>query len=207
MLALEIAVCKNGFFCNLLPEQKVCYTSSIQLLSFSALLLVLWRLGNSITDEILEDQRSLRKFSKNENNDEDVENGGESILLTHNWKWINQGKDVELVCCEILSIISQGKTKEMYPFILGDYKQIKENPKGFLKIGQPKMFLMQPETPGYTWAYTWGVTRSLEARWGYIRSARAKPSPTWAGGWMVFDKNTRTFVVDETLQVECSVSF
>ena len=91
----------------------------------------------------------------------------------------------------------------MYPFILGDYKQIQENPKGFLKIGQPKMFLLQPETPGYTL----GVTRSLEARWGYIRSARAKPRPTWATGWIVFDKNTQAFVVDETLQVECSVSF
>ena len=42
--------------------------------------------------------------------------------------------------------MKKGKTKEMYPFILGDYKQIRENPKGFLKIGQPKMFLLQPET-------------------------------------------------------------
>ena len=206
MLALEIAVCKNGFFCNLLPEQKLCYTSSIQLLSFSALLLVLWRLDNSITDEILKDQRILRKLSKNENNDEDVENGGESILLTHNWKWINQGKDVELVCCEILSIISQGKTKEMYPFILGEYKQNKENLNSFVKIELPKLFLMQPETISNTWAYTWGVSRSTDVRWGYIRSARAKPCPTWAGSWMVYDRNLRAFVVDKTLQVACTMS-
>ena len=76
-----------------------------------------------------------------------------------------------------------------------------------MKIGKPKLFLMQPEAPGITWAYSWGVTKSMEARWGYIRRAKAKPCPTWAGGWMVFDKNARTFVVDETLQVECSLYF
>ena len=72
-----------------------------------------------------------------------------------------------------------------------------------MKIGQPEMFLIQPETTGYTWAYTWGVSSSMEAKWGYIRSTRAKPCPTWTGMWMVFDKNSKTFVVDDTLQVEC----
>ena len=95
----------------------------------------------------------------------------------------------------------------MYPFVLGYYKQNRQNINSFFKIGQPEMFLIQPETTGLTHAYTLGVSRSMQAHWGYIRSARAQPCPMWAGGWMVHDKNSKTFVVDETLKVECSTAF
>ena len=171
-----------------------------------ALSCVLWML-NKDSNDLSDVQRIARELSKNKNKFEDAENDGGRILPSLHWKWISKSKDVEIACCERIKISSQGKTKEMYPFVLGDYKQYKQNINSFIKIGQPEMFLIQPETTGYTWAYTWGVSSSMKAKWGYVRSVRAQPCPTWAGGWMMYDKNTKTFVVDETLKVECSTAF
>ena len=163
-------------------------------------------MDNGVSVDVLDAKRILRKLSENETKDEGADNEDDIDLPSHKWKWISKNKDVEIACCEIISISSQGKTKEMYPFILGEYKQNKENLNSFVKIELPKLFLMQPETISNTWAYTWGVSRSTDVRWGYIRSARAKPCPTWAGSWMVYDRNLRAFVVDKTLQVACTMS-
>ena len=157
----------------------------------------MWELEKEIDFEKSDVQLIMKNISRTEKTD-----FGEDIH-TSNWKWIKKGEDVEIACCETIRISSEEKTKKLYPFILGDYDRNSLNLTSFVKTDNPKLFLMQPETPGHTWAYTWGVSRSMEARWGYIRSSRAKPCPTWAGMWMVFDKNKNKFVVDRTLRVRC----
>ena len=120
--------------------------------------------------------------------------------------WIEIEDEIETTCCGQLIISSYGEVREMYPFILGIYKQREtQHPANlFLKTGTPAMFLIQPETTNLVWGYTWGVSRSPEAKWGYIRSASNAVCPTMAGKWKVFDKNSQRWVMDQTLKVECS---
>ena len=113
---------------------------------------------------------------------------------------------VEFYCCGRIQISSYGLVEEMYPFILGNYEQIETNHQQitFVKTGPPKMFLIQPETTEHVWGYTWGVSRSAKAKWGYIKSSSISPCPTMAGRWKVYDQNIKRWVMDKTLLVECS---
>jgi hypothetical protein len=123
--------------------------------------------------------------------------------------WAEKEKDAEkegIPCCGHIKISSSRKVREMYPFILGDYKQIEsKSPQTiYVKPAKKPMFLTQPENTGLVWGYTWGVSLSAEAKWGYIRSGYTSLCPTMAGQWKVFDKDTKRWVVDMTLQVVCS---
>ena len=101
---------------------------------------------NKDSNDLSDVQRIARELSKNKNKFEDAENDGGRILPSLHWKWISKSKDVEIACCERIKISSEGKTKDMYPFVLGNYKQKKQNTNSFIKIGQPEMFLIQPKT-------------------------------------------------------------
>ena len=116
-------------------------------------------------------------------------------------------EDAEQVpCCDNIKISSKEKVMEMYPFLLGDYKQIesKSNRNLYSKSGKQQLYLSLPKSAGQVRGYTWGVSQSPEAKWGYIRSSKGSSCPTMAGQWKVFDRNTKKWVVDNTLQVVCT---
>ena len=90
----------------------------------------------------------------------------------------------------------------MYPHILGDYKHVDSST--YTKPGATPLYLTKPEAKGLVWGYTWGVSQSAEAKWGYIRSRYTSPCPTMGGQWKVFDRDTKRWAVDTTLKVVCS---
>jgi hypothetical protein len=67
--------------------------------------------------------------------------------------WAEKEKDAEkegIPCCGHIKISSSGRVREMYPFILGDYKQIEsKSPQTiYVKPAKKPMFLTQPENTG-----------------------------------------------------------
>ena len=104
-------------------------------------------------------------------------------------------------CCGHVTISSEGLAKSLYPHILGDYKHIGHNT--YIKPSNRPVYLNQPSYRGRS-GYSWGVSQSQLARWGYIRSGYTSPCPTRAGVWKVFNRYTKTWVLDNTLQVLCS---
>ena len=132
--------------------------------------------------------------------------GEVKMILNSFYMIVDQENDFDSACCGQIQISSQGIVEEIYPFILGNYRQIetKYNRNTFVKKGLPKMFLIQPATTPYVWGHTWGVSRSADGKWGYIRSSGFSPCPDMAGKWKVFDKNTKSWVIDRTLLMECS---
>ena len=105
-------------------------------------------------------------------------------------------------CCGHIKIRSSGLVRAMYPHILGDYKHV--DSITYIKPSTRPVYLSQPEPTGLVWGYTWGVSQARGARWGYIRSGHTSPCPTRAGTWKVYDRLTKTWVMDTTLQVLCS---
>ena len=104
-------------------------------------------------------------------------------------------------CCGHVTISSEGLAQSLYPYILGDYKHIGHNT--YIKPSTRPVYLNQPPYSGRS-GYSWGVSQSQGARWGYIRSGYTSPCPTRAGVWKVFNRYTKTWVLDNTLQVLCS---
>ena len=104
-------------------------------------------------------------------------------------------------CCGHVTISSEGVAQSLYPHILGDYKHIGHNT--YIKPSTRPVYLNQPEHSGRS-GYSWGVSHSQGARWGYIRSAYTSPCPTRAGVWKVFNRYTKIWVLDSSLQVLCS---
>ena len=64
--------------------------------------------------------------------------------------------------------------------------------------GNQELFLIKPGK-----GYNWGVSRSREATWGYIRSANETLCPEAAGPWMVYDEDMLRWILDVTLRVVC----
>ena len=134
------------------------------------------------------------------------EDPAEGNVIFNAAPWTEVEDDVETTCCGQVIISSYAEVREMYPFILGIYKQREtQHPVNlFMKSGTSEIFLIQPETTNLVWGYTWGVSRSPEAKWGYIRSTSSAACPTMAGKWKVFDNSRKRWVMDQTLRVECS---
>jgi hypothetical protein len=114
-------------------------------------------------------------------------------------------EDVEILCCEIVKMISTGKVVKAYPSILGEYRKtnIPSNRPIYAKDSPPIRYLSQPQSDKQVLGYSWGVSQTPEAKWGYIRSSKAGTCPTMAGKWKVFDKGSRRWLVDNTLKVVC----
>jgi hypothetical protein len=110
-------------------------------------------------------------------------------------------RKAESTCCGHVKISSEGAVRAMYPHILGDYKHISSS--YYVKPGPKPLFLIQPEPTELVWGYTWGVSPAAEAKWGYIRSGYTASCPTMADQWKFFDRNTKRWEVDTTLQVLC----
>ena len=117
--------------------------------------------------------------------------------------------DEDITCCGQIIISSYAQAREMYPFILGIYKQREtlHQVNLYIKTGTPEMFMIQPETNSQVWGYNWGVSRSSETNWGYMRSASHAVCPTMADKWKVFDKSIKSWVMDQTVRVKCSGRF
>ena len=119
--------------------------------------------------------------------------------------WAEEKEDsgkAESACCGHIKISSEGKVRAMYPHILGDYKHVESS--YYVKPGPKPLFLTKPEPTELVLGYTWGVSQAAEAKWGYIRSGYTSPCPTMEGQWKFFDRNTKRWEVDTTLQVLCS---
>ena len=129
---------------------------------------------------------------------------GEITNVDMNWEEKEKEEDFETICCAHIKISSTGKVQAMYPFILGDYMYI--NSSTYIKQVGKLLYLTKPEPTALIWGYTWGVSLSAKAKWGYIRSGYNAPCPTIAGMWTVFDKITRRWVVDTTLHLECTAT-
>ena len=130
---------------------------------FVALSLAVWKLDESV--EKFDVQRIMKGFPEPDSKKENTQKEEKKFFTPGNW--IEIENDVEAACCGQIRISSYGKVETMYLFILGEYKQIetKYPQNSFVKVGQPKMFLIQPETTETVWGYTWGVSPSPEARW------------------------------------------
>ena len=119
--------------------------------------------------------------------------------------WTEEPEPAYITCCNKMRISSEGRVREMYPHVLGEYIMMK-NTSGrtsYSKAGSLEMFLTQPETAELGKWYAWGVTGSPGATWGYLRSTRLPLCPARAGPWKMFDRNTKRWVLDHTLQVVC----
>ena len=165
----------------------------------------LWRLERVGVIELAEVEQSLlvKETSPNPGYEEvtDIEETtAETVPSTKEdtydpMSWIEEEEDSESICCDHIRISSEGKVRAMYPHILGDYQYY--DPLYYIKPGSTKpLYLTQPKATGHVWGYTWGVTLSLEARWGYIRSGYSAPCPTMAGQWKVYDKVSKGSVPD-----------
>ena len=129
----------------------------------------------------------------------------ESAPLSNSSTWKVESEPAYITCCNKMRISSEGRVREMYPHVLGEYQRM-ENQSGrtsYSKAGSLEMFLTQPETAELGKWYAWGVTGSPGATWGYLRSTRLPLCPARAGPWKMFDRNTKRWVLDHTLQVVC----
>ena len=109
-------------------------------------------------------------------------------------------QEAEKSCCNAIIISSKGLLADKYPHILGEYKVLQNTtyPASYKLARKQKLFLTKPGR-----GYTWGVARSVEATWGYIRSTRVTPCPATAGPWRIYNKNTLRWNVDNTLRLVC----
>ena len=127
------------------------------------------------------------------------------IILNNRNPVENTTEEVDIICCKIVTIVSQDKVAHVYPTILGDYRRTKivsERPI-YAKLGAPIRYLSQPQSDTHVLGYSWGVSQAPKAKWGYIRSSKAGPCPTLAGRWKVFDRHTKRWTEDSTLQIVC----
>ena len=102
-------------------------------------------------------------------------------------------------------MLSTAKVANAYPSFLGKYRKtnIPFNRPIYAKDSLPVRYLSQPQSDKQVLGYSWGVSQTPEAKWGYIRSSKASTCPTMAGKWKVFDKRSRRWLVDNTLKVVC----
>ena len=121
---------------------------------------------------------------------------------------VNNIDDTEIVqwneiCCKSIKISSSGRTRHLYPFILGDYK-ITERKSNTPIYNKQDLFLFKPARESSLHSYSWGVSRSPLARWGYIRSSLAGGCPDMGGRWKVYDGKMNRWAKDITLVVKCN---
>ena len=119
-------------------------------------------------------------------------------------------KDSEIVdwnniCCKSIKISSSGRARHLYPSIMGDYRMVGKNKKTpiYIKTGD-RIFLYKPERENRTLGYSWGVSHSPLARWGFIKSTLAGGCPDMGGGWRVYDRKMRRWAKDITMIVKCN---
>jgi len=114
-------------------------------------------------------------------------------------------EEVEMICCKVVRVQSTAKVAQVYPSILGEYRKTKmpSDRPIYAKLGSPMRYLSQPQSDKHVLGYSWGVSQTPQAKWGYIRSSKAGPCPTMAGKWKVFDKETKRWLVDKTLKIVC----
>jgi len=154
-------------------------------------------------EELTTTTRTPKNFP-NRNDAETFATTRRTILKNRN-KVETSREEVEVICCKIVSIVSQDKVAQVYPTILGDYRRTKivsERPI-YAKLGAPIRYLSQPQSDTHVLGYSWGVSQTPKAKWGYIRSSKAGPCPTLAGKWKVFDRDTKRWIEDSTLQIVC----
>ena len=125
--------------------------------------------------------------------------------IPHRKKVDTATKEVDVTCCRIVNIISRGLVSQVYPTIMGEYRRTKmpSDRPIYAKMGSPMRYLSQPQSDQQVLGYSWGVSQTPKAKWGYIRSSKAGPCPTLAGKWKVFDKNSKRWLEDTTLQIVC----
>merc|ERR1712142_210416 len=99
-------------------------------------------------------------------------------------------EDVERVkvdCCDVIKVYGGQKFKKMYPTIAGVYRKTKipSFRPTYVKITPPTVYISQPEVQKNSpvLGYSWGLSKSPQAKWGYIRSTRTGACPTMAGRW------------------------
>ena len=112
---------------------------------------------------------------------------------------------IQISCCKSLKISSRGKTKKLYAFLLGEYNLVAgtHTKPIYKKTGLMHLYLFQPVPSRAGVVYSWGVSHTPEARWGYVRSGRAAACPGMAGQWKVYDENSKRWTRDMTLFVKC----
>ena len=113
---------------------------------------------------------------------------------------------VDTVCCEFVSITSSDTLANLYPNILGEYRKTYQGTFQpiYAKYSNTVQYLSQPKSDSDVLDYSWGVSPTPEAKWGYISSSKSAPCPTMAGQWKVFHKDTKRWVVDKTIKVICT---
>ena len=119
-------------------------------------------------------------------------------------------EDVERVkidCCDVVEVYGGQKLKKMYPTIIGVYRKTKipSFRPTYVKITPPTVYISQPEVHKNSpvLGYSWGLSKSPQAKWGYIRSTRTGACPTMAGRWKIYNKISQRWEEDDRLRVRC----
>ena len=127
-------------------------------------------------------------------------------IISNSIHYIEEDAEIiEMVCCKSIRISSRDRTKILYQFLLGEYKMVEREfmKPIYVKEGNRKLYLSQPVSQSRILGYSWGVSHTPEAKWGYVRSSKASACPDMAGQWKVYDKNMKRWSRDLTLSVTC----
>jgi hypothetical protein len=156
---------------------------------FLGLTLVKWKVENKRKIDLHNVEKVLKVIKSNRKPRNDISKIEETFISGpfseteilydgHNW---NERENI--TCCDRIRISSSELVSEMYPFILGQYKNIQRKSKKrvYIKEGRRQLFLSQPESAGQVRGYSWGVNHSPTAKWGYIRSSKSYACPTLPG--------------------------
>ena len=161
-----------------------------------------------------EDDVSKLKLWLNENSNELTNFQSEHIediaSIKHSFITTDVTQDTEIVdwnniCCKSIKISSSGRARHLYPSIMGDFKMVGRSSKTpiYIKPGE-RIFLYKPERENHTLGYSWGVSHSPLARWGFIKSTLAGGCPDMGGGWRVYDRKMRRWAKDITMVIKCN---
>jgi len=115
-------------------------------------------------------------------------------------------------CCKYMKISSEGPVLEMYPHVLGTYKNIKEDHESPVYkhvIVNRRSYIARPEgvTEDDKPTYTWGVNSKEGAKWGWIKAMEDQPCPHMVTLWGAFVSEGKSWMRDSTLEIKCSTKY
>ena len=145
-------------------------------------------------------------INKKEDTTKNANHKGEEFRIVH---LEEDAEMIKIPCCSSLKITSKGRTKLLYRFLLGEYRLVSgKNTKAmYKKRGQNQLYISRPKSHSARLLYSWGVSHTPEAKWGYIRSGKTAPCPDMAGEWMVYLRSSKRWTRDTTLSVKCKPRF
>ena len=171
--------------------------------------MIVLRYHDDDADDVSKLKQWLGENSKELTNyqSENIEN---IASIKHAFLTTETAEDSEIVdwnniCCKSIKISSSGRARHLYPSIMGDYRMVGKKSKTPIYINTgDRIFLYKPERENRTLGYSWGVSHSPLARWGFIKSTLAGGCPDMGGGWRVYDRKMRRWAKDITMIVKCN---